>query len=163
MSILDRIEKIRSDNHLNKSNFEKKIGASSGYLSTLRRNNSIPGTEVVIQIAKCFPDYSLNWILTGKKEETKSKNLDNNLISEPEQPYQKAELSHVVLGARDDIRNDLRIMLETMTENFKIVSEGVLTGLHNQHKILRFIEDLETAGAKDACVRLNNYLKQQEL
>lgn len=73
MEIHGRIKQIIEEKDLSISKFERIIGAGQNAVSTCLRRHSSVSHEVLIGIAKNFPEYSLDWILTGK-------NADNEAI-----------------------------------------------------------------------------------
>lgn len=157
MSILDRIENIRKIKGLNKSQFEKVLGKSTGYVNTLYKNNSIPGTEVIIKISDNYPDINLNWILKGEGEMLKENGEKNQLqVEEPATSYENATLQDF----HADIKGDLKALSEGITQNFEVVSRGIQVGLQGQRKILDFMEKLNPDEISKATLKLNEMLKQ---
>ncbi len=71
MVIHDRLRQIISDKNISISKFERIIGAGQNSVSTCLRRQSSIGHEVLIGIAKNFPEYSLDWLLTGKESGNK--------------------------------------------------------------------------------------------
>jgi len=71
MTIHDRLRQILSEKNLSISKFERIIGAGQNSVSTCLRRQSSVGHEVLIGVAKNFPDYSLDWLLTGKESSNK--------------------------------------------------------------------------------------------
>lgn len=66
MEIHDRLRQIIDDKDLSISKFERIIGAGQNAVSTCLRRHSSVSHEVLIGVAKNFPEYSLDWLLTGK-------------------------------------------------------------------------------------------------
>ena len=66
MEIHDRLRQIIDDKDLSISKFERIIGAGQNAVSTCLRRNSSISHEVLIGVAKNFPEYSLDWLITGK-------------------------------------------------------------------------------------------------
>ncbi len=71
MTIHDRLRQILSEKNLSISKFERIIGAGQNSVSTCLRRQSSIGHEVLIGVAKNFPEYSLDWLLTGKESSNK--------------------------------------------------------------------------------------------
>lgn len=71
MTIHDRLRQIFSEKNLSISKFERIIGAGQNSVSTCLRRQSSVGHEVLIGVAKNFPEYSLDWLLTGKESSNK--------------------------------------------------------------------------------------------
>lgn len=71
MTIHDRLRQIISEKNLSISKFERIIGAGQNSVSTCLRRQSSVSHEVLTGIAKNFPEYSLDWLLTGKESSNK--------------------------------------------------------------------------------------------
>lgn len=69
MEIHDRIRLIIDEKDLSISKFERIIGSGQNAVSTCLRRHSSVSHEVLVGVAKNFPEYSLDWLLTGKKSE----------------------------------------------------------------------------------------------
>jgi len=69
MEIHDRIRLIIDEKDLSISKFERIIGSGQNAVSTCLRRHSSVSHEVLLGVAKNFPEYSLDWLLTGKKSE----------------------------------------------------------------------------------------------
>ncbi|TXE18587.1 hypothetical protein ES692_05970 [Psychroserpens burtonensis] len=86
-SIVERIAHVAHDTRLNDRQFEMKIGKSTGYLNSIKKRDSYPSVEVILDIVKCFPKYSLEWLMTGKGEMIVSDR--NNMVQEFGADYSK--------------------------------------------------------------------------
>ena len=73
MDIHNRLRQIIHDKNLSIAKFERIIGAGQNAVSTCLRRKSSVSHEVLIGVAKNFPEYSLDWLITGKS-------TDNELI-----------------------------------------------------------------------------------
>jgi len=69
MEIHDRIRLIIDEKDLSISKFERIIGSGQNAVSTCLRRHSSVSHEVLVGVAKNFPEYSINWLLTGKKSD----------------------------------------------------------------------------------------------
>lgn len=90
MEIHDRLRQIIDEKDLSISKFERIIGAGQNAVSTCLRRQSSVSHEVLIGIARHFPEYSLDWLLTGKEsgnEEVVSRMKD--MIREMDQELNK--------------------------------------------------------------------------
>ena len=91
LSIQNLIKKVLEIENISISKFERIIGVGQNSVSTcLRRESSV--SHVVLQgICIHFPDYSIEWILTGK--ETNNKQVKNKIKDLLDKTYQ--ELKHI--------------------------------------------------------------------
>ncbi|MCT8340531.1 helix-turn-helix domain-containing protein [Flavobacteriaceae bacterium TK19130] len=82
MSVLERLEKIRINEGLNKSEFEKRLGKSNGYIGSLKKSGGIPGSDVLLKVTEVFNNYNIEWVLTGNGNIKKDVNELNEEQSE---------------------------------------------------------------------------------
>lgn len=157
LSIVSRLDLVRKREGLNKSQFEKKLSKSTGYLNMLVKRNSNPGADVIADFFKVFPHYSLEWLLIGEGEMLKeSPERDQLHAGEPAIEYENMSLQYF----HADIKKDLGSLAEGMTRNFEVVSDGIFETLKGQQKILKFIDDLDAKAISKATLKLNEMLKQ---
>jgi transcriptional regulator with XRE-family HTH domain len=162
LRIIDRINKIREQEDLNKSKFEKRINKSTGYINMLEKRNGQPGADVILDIVKAFPDYSLNWLMTGEGSMLKTgPEKINHEANEDAVPY-SIEKETTLLAVRDDLKRDLRIIHESLIKGVETISDGVFHGLRDQQKILKFIEQLNPEEINGATRNLNKFLQEQK-
>lgn len=155
MSVLDRLEKIRIKQGLNKAQFERAIGKSSGYLKILKDKGGIPGSDVLIQVSENFRQYDLNWLLTGEGEMLKTgEPVVKNYQVEDENPGYPD-----LMTVRNEIRGDLKGLMDGMTENFSTLHRGVTQVLKDTQRINDVIDDLGLAKLKNAGKGLKELLE----
>lgn len=158
MSILERLETIRINERLKKKEFEQIIGKSSGYIKVLQDKNGIPGSDVIIKVSDYFRNYDLNWLLTGEGEMLKDPGaaVSGEVAKDQTGSYVSLE------SVRNEIRGDLKALMEGMTDNFEVINEGMIRMLMGQEKVLNFIGDLEKEKMKETAGQLRKYLKQHQ-
>ncbi len=161
LRIIDRINKIREIEDLNKSQFERKINKSTGYINMLEKKNGQPGVDVILSIIKAFPDYNLNWIMTGEGE---MKNLENpkEQIAEETATTYNPKNSSLILAMRDDLKNDLNEIAKGMATNFETLNEGVLRTLQGQQEILHFINSINAEEISKGAKGLSKFLEEHK-
>lgn len=71
MTIHDRLKKIIEDENISISKFERIIGVGQNSVSTCLRRESSISHGVLQGICKCFPNQSIEWVLTGKDSSSK--------------------------------------------------------------------------------------------
>jgi len=163
VSILDRLEEIRINERLKKKDFEEILGKSSGYIGTLKKNEGVPGSDVLIKLSDYFrKKYSLDWILIGEGEM-----LKENYPSEEEKhdsPNAEDGNSAETLDlktVRDEIRGDLKLIFTGMTEKFETISDGVFHVLKDTQKLTTFIDKVDLTGLNDAGKNLKELIKER--
>lgn len=79
MEIHDRLHKVIADQGISISKFERIIGVGQNSISTCLRRRSSVRHEVLQGIVKHFPEYSIEWLVTGN--ESSNKKIIQNLKS----------------------------------------------------------------------------------
>jgi transcriptional regulator with XRE-family HTH domain len=69
-----RIKFVRKYKSMSQTVFSKRIGVSQSYLSQVESYRGKPSIEMVLGIAKEFPDISVRWLLTGIPPVTSGQN-----------------------------------------------------------------------------------------
>lgn len=64
-TIVKRIRDVARDLEMGEGNFEQSIGVSVGYLNITAKRNGDPGVSLVKNITELYPEYSIEWIITG--------------------------------------------------------------------------------------------------
>lgn len=80
-SILDRISKISENEGITVTSLEKAIGASKGVLSRAIAKKTDILSKWTQAIIENYPQYSANWLLTGKGSMLRGENKIADLIS----------------------------------------------------------------------------------
>lgn len=96
-NLLQRIKIIANQEGVTITKIESIIGASKGVISRALANNTDIQSKWISAIAKLFPNYSAEWILTGNG---KMKKEDNYLLMEPEINYERK-----IIQLQEDIIN----------------------------------------------------------
>lgn len=85
-SIHDRLKKILLNENISISKFERIIGVGQNSVSTCLRRESSISHNVLQGICTHFPEYSIEWILTGKESSNKkAKNKIKDLLEKTNQ------------------------------------------------------------------------------
>ena len=154
LSVLDRLEEIRTAKGLNKSQFEKVLGKSTGYVNTLKKQGSLPSIDVLMRISDNYPEVDLRWLLTGEGE---------MMISE-ENTLKEDAAAYPVTGAdlKKELLEEMQEMKKQMAQNFEAVNEALVLLLKSDHKIQRFVEGMNEAEIQDVAKQLQEYLKDKQ-
>jgi hypothetical protein len=86
MEIVDRILEIQKEVTKSQRSFELSIGKTSGYFNVIRRNKSTPGVDLILKIIEIYPEFNINWIMTGKGDKY-NKGVEVNRVSEGRSHY----------------------------------------------------------------------------
>ncbi len=65
MKAIERLYEYLETKGIRPTNFERKIGLSSGYLSVQRKRKADMGESILIKISDNCHDLSMEWLLTG--------------------------------------------------------------------------------------------------
>lgn len=150
LSIIDRLEIVRKRAGLNKSQFERSLSVSTGYLKLTEKRQSQPGTELLIEFSKVYSDICLEWLLTGEGEMVKNIEDKESL----EFLEQDAEIQK--------IRIDLKALSEGITKNFEVLSEAMMQSLLMQRKVLGFTDKLDAGDIIKATSHLEEILNKEK-
>lgn len=108
MSVAERFREIAHDKKLKNKEFDKSIGKSVGYLSTLLKQGSYPSVEVLIKVMEQYDQYNIDWILTGKGDKIKKEGM----VSEDAAAYGKAiTIDRSVLKSLDTKAEEIKKMI----------------------------------------------------
>jgi len=78
-------------------------------------------------------------------------------LKEPGENYENAKFEQL----RSDIRSDLNELAAGMARNFKVIADGMQTGLQGQEKILEFVDKLDADKIAKATGNLEEFLKSK--
>jgi phage repressor protein C with HTH and peptisase S24 domain len=67
--VIDRLIKFQQSSGIGGMNkFESYVGLSNGYLSNMKKKGGFVSSEVMLKVLAKFPDFNLDWLLTGRGE-----------------------------------------------------------------------------------------------
>ena len=66
VDISARIKKVRKNARLTQTEFTELLGISRSYLSEVEGGKGKPNVNMLVGVAKHFPDVDLKWILLGE-------------------------------------------------------------------------------------------------
>lgn len=75
-TLLDRISQLAANEHITVGALEKLIGASKGVLSRAVRENTDIQAKWICKIVENFPQYSTEWLISGRGEMLKKASTD---------------------------------------------------------------------------------------
>ena len=122
MEIVDRILEIQKEVTKSQRSFELSIGKTSGYFNVIKRNKSTPGVDLILKINEIYPEFSINWIMTGKGDKY-NKGVEVNRVSEGR--------SHYITKETGSIEEIIEQLAEEKINNFIEAQNKKLTDLSN--------------------------------
>ena len=116
-SINNRIRRIIKAEKITQEIFCEKIGTPLNTLKTLFQRDSNPNFDLIRGIAENFPDYSLDWLITGNGEMLKSTlEMENKLdINNPERIK---ELELAIIQKDAEVKS-LKCTIEMLIQTIK--------------------------------------------
>lgn len=73
-----RLQQFLSAENLTQSQFAESIGVAKASVSHILAGRNKPGFDFMEGVAKCYPDLSLEWLITGKGKMYRSQNVTAN-------------------------------------------------------------------------------------
>ncbi|WP_422105540.1 hypothetical protein [Winogradskyella sp.] len=135
--------------------FELSIGKSNGYINGMRKRNSSPTVDVLFDIVKKYPQFNINWILTGEG----SMKVDRSLVNEPRSSYSKDKIDLQRIWAQNNViidnLKDLNEKVERVESYNKDSMERnderleKLEFIQQRLQMLQIVDDLEDGKDKD--------------
>lgn len=83
----NRLNEIIEKKGLTATKFAAMINVNPSAVSHLLKGRNKPGYDVLVNIARAFPDISMDWLLTGKGEMLADKTTSPDFI-----PYKQTEI-----------------------------------------------------------------------
>jgi transcriptional regulator with XRE-family HTH domain len=80
----ERLNTILKNFKINASQFADEIGVQRASVSHVLSERNKPGFDFIQKILDAYPSISADWLITGKGEMLKSKNVEQYLFSEME-------------------------------------------------------------------------------
>ncbi|MDH6354679.1 hypothetical protein M2132_001008 [Dysgonomonas sp. PH5-45] len=113
--LIDFIDYLKSDRRGGRTNFERTVGISEGYITNALKKKASIGTEVISKIGVAYPELNVNWLLTGEGQMLKTK--DNNRSEQAIEKYiQEIEALKIRI-------NDLEKIIETQDTLISMLSK----------------------------------------
>lgn len=108
--IIERIELISQEVPVSTRQFEISIGKTSGYINMSKKGKGNVGIDVILNIVKNYPQYSLEWLLLGTGDKFK---------------LSKEKVSKIDFSLEPDIELRFKKMEKIMLERFSDLEEGL--------------------------------------
>lgn len=141
--IIDRVILFAKENNISMRQLGLSLGASEGYISSIKRSGSNIGGDHIENIAREYPALNLEWLIKGEGEMLHSDLKKENIASEDQTIYEKKEpkkqIEDVAYGIHrrfDDVERALKILMLDVSE-VKLKADAVDT-----NKITKALDDL---------------------
>ncbi|MHA1912089.1 MAG: hypothetical protein ACTSYA_10365 [Candidatus Kariarchaeaceae archaeon] len=91
MKTIDRIKQFIDSQAISLNSFDKKIGASNGYIGKQISKSASIGSDIIEKIISTYTDLNPHWLLTGEGPMLKDDQNETpiNVVNEPEPTYGK--------------------------------------------------------------------------
>ncbi|SDS14001.1 hypothetical protein SAMN04487764_1542 [Gillisia sp. Hel1_33_143] len=115
-------------------------------------------------INKKYPQYSIDWLLTGEGEITKGPEKKEMQANDEQSHYRKGnEDNYALLSEKIDAINDNVIALaEGTKKNFESMSLGLVQLMKNDMKLIQFVEKLDPEKIGEATLKLDAFMQRHE-
>lgn len=119
--VIERINQIIKDLGFSTRKFEFSINKSNGYFNQMIKREGSPTVDVLHDIVDKYPQYNINWILTGEGQ----MRVADNMVAEAGAPYLKASNVEQAITLLID-----KVIEEKVNPKF----EGVYDSIHRLMK-----------------------------
>lgn len=120
-AVVLRMLDIVKDLGYSERKFELSINKSNGYINSMRKRNGSPTVDVLHDIVDKYPQYNINWILTGEGH----MRVVDDMVAEHSTPYLKgSNVEQAIVKLID------KVIDEKVTPKF----EGVYDSIHRLMK-----------------------------
>ncbi len=124
MEIVDRILEIQKEVTKSQRSFELSIGKTSGYFNVIRRNKSTPGVDLILKINEIYPEFSINWIMTGKGDKY-NKGVEVNRVSEGRSHYITKETGSIEAIIEQLAEEKINSFIEAQNKKLTDLSDAI--------------------------------------
>jgi transcriptional regulator with XRE-family HTH domain len=121
--------------------FCETIDIPLGTFNSMFQRNSPPSAEMLKSIAEKFPEYSINWLLSGKGDV----NISNNVIGDVTNTVTErsnATIGYNVNGGIKSETHNHSISEETIRQTYTGYQEVIKTYQEHSERLLNIIEKL---------------------
>lgn len=116
--IKDRLKQVIDFQGISIRQFEKSIGASNAYFSSIKDDIS---TKYIRNIMRVYPNISIEWIISGEGNMLRSGSANNMQISQVANGDSNRQLQHISNADTDDVLRLTKRIQELQQQNAKLI------------------------------------------
>ncbi|BDE81808.1 hypothetical protein [Porphyromonas somerae] len=117
-TIKQRLRQLAKYQEVSIYQFEKSIGASNGYISSIKDEIS---TKYVRNILRAYPNISLEWLVTGEGSMLKSGAVNSTQITQTANGNNNSQTQHVNSTLAGEVQELTRQIQELQQQNAKLI------------------------------------------
>lgn len=117
-TIKQRLRQLAKYQEVSIYQFEKSIGASNGYISSIKDEIS---TKYVRNILRAYPNISLEWLVTGEGSMLKSGAVNSTQITQTANGNNNSQTQHVNSTHAGEVQELTRQIQELQQQNAKLI------------------------------------------
>lgn len=117
MEIAERLMEIRDETPGSNASFERSIGVASGYIKKMVDQGSSPSATIIANFMLNYPQYNLEWLLTGTGEKFRKRELKEIASSVTEQGSVDKAIEEKVRKELDNRLNDIEKLIGKLISN----------------------------------------------
>lgn len=117
-TIKQRLRQLAKYQEVSIYQFEKSIGASNGYISSIKDEIS---TKYVRNILRAYPNISLEWLVTGEGSMLKSGAINSTQITQTANGNNNSQTQHVNSTLAGEVQELTRQIQELQQQNAKLI------------------------------------------
>lgn len=117
-TIKQRLRQLAKYQEVSIYQFEKSIGASNGYISSIKDEIS---TKYVRNILRAYPNISLEWLVTGEGSMLKSGAVNSTQITQTANGNNNSQTQHVNSTLAGEVQELTKQIQELQQQNAKLI------------------------------------------
>lgn len=116
--IKNRLKQVIDFQGISIRQFEKSIGASNAYISSIKDDIS---TKYIRNIMRVYPNISIEWIIAGEGSMLRSGSASNTQISQVANGDSNRQMQHISNADADDVLRLTKRIQELQQQNAKLI------------------------------------------
>lgn len=116
--IKDRLKKVIDFQGISIRQFEKSIGASNAYFSSIKDDIS---TKYIRNIMRVYPNISIEWIIAGEGNMLRNGSANNTQISQVANGDGNSQTQHISDSGADEVLYLTSRIQELQRQNAKLI------------------------------------------
>lgn len=116
--IKDRLRQVIDFQGISIRQFEKSIGASNAYFSSIKDDIS---TKYIRNIMRVYPNISIEWIIAGEGNMLRNGSANNTQIEQVAIGDHNSQSQHIDSSGTDDVLRLINRIQELQQQNAKLI------------------------------------------